>query len=75
MYILGKSCGLVWNIKDKVLRVKMIALTAGFAGILVGSYGNEVINIMPTSIVIYLSWAFIAKSPQIERTKSSTLLA
>ena len=75
MYILGKSCGLVWNIQDKTLRIKMIALTAGFAGILVGSYGNEVINIMPTSIVIYLSWAFIAKSSQIEKTPKSTLLA
>ena len=75
MYILGKSCGLVWNLQDKTLRIKIIALTAGFAGILVGSYGNEVINIMPTSIVIYLSWAFIAKSSQIEKTPKSTLLA
>jgi O-Antigen ligase len=75
MYIFGKSCGIVWNIQDKNLRIKIVALTAGFAGILVGSYGNEVINIMPTSIVIYLSWAIIANSAKIEKTKQSTLLA
>ena len=75
MFILGKSCGLVWNIQDKVLRIKLIALTGGFAGILVGSYGNEVINIMPTSIIVYLSWVLISKCAQIEKTPKSTLLA
>lgn len=75
MYIFGKSCGIVWNMRDKNLRIKIIALTAGFAGVLVGSYGNEVINIMPTSIVIYLSWALIANSAKIGKTKQSTLLA
>jgi len=66
-FILGKCCGIVWRIEDTKLKTKMIALTAGFAGILICSYGNEIINNMPTSIVIYLSWVFIFISPQLEK--------
>jgi len=59
MFILGKCCGITWAIRDNGLRIKLIALTAGFGGVLFCSYGNEVLNTMPTAIVIYLSWAFI----------------
>lgn len=63
MYIFGKCCSIAWCVRNTELRIKVIALTAGFAGILVGCYGNEVINIMPTSIIVYFSWVFIYKSP------------
>jgi hypothetical protein len=63
MYILGSCCGIVWRLEDKVLKTKMIALTAGCAGILFCSYGNEVMNLIPSSIVVYLSWVFIYRSP------------
>lgn len=66
MYILGKCCGIVWKIEDEALRVKGIAITSGIAGILFCSYGNEVINTMPSSIVIYLSWVFIYKMPKLD---------
>lgn len=66
MFILGKCCAIAWSIRNSELRVKVIALTAGFAGILVGCYGNEVINIMPSSIIVYLSWVFIYKSPSMD---------
>jgi O-antigen ligase len=59
LYILGKCCGIVWRVSDPLLRVKMIALTSGFAGILVCSYGNEVINNMPSSIVVCLSLVLV----------------
>ncbi|MDN3585406.1 O-antigen ligase family protein [Pedobacter aquatilis] len=74
VYILGKCCGIAWNIKDESTRIKMIALTSGFAGILFCSYGNEVINTMPSSIVVYLSWVFILISPQLEKMEKSKLL-
>lgn len=74
MYILGKCCGIVWSVKDQALRVKLIALTSGYAGILFCSYGNEVINSMPTSIVIYLSWVFVFIGPQLETSEKSNLL-
>jgi len=66
MYILGKCCGIVWNLKDPGLRIKAIALTGGFAGILFCSYGNEVINTMPSSIVCYMSWVFVFIAPKLE---------
>jgi len=66
LYILGKCCGIVWRIRDPLLRTKLIALTAGFAGSLFASYGNEVINFMPSAIVVYLSWAFVFRGPQLD---------
>ena len=62
-YILGKCCGIVWNIKDERLRVKLTALTASFFGVFICSYGNEVINALPTSIVTYLSLVLIYMGP------------
>lgn len=67
MYIMGKCCGIVWKIKDEGLRVKAIALTSGFTGIFVASYGNEVINSMPSSIIISVSLAFIYIMPKLEQ--------
>ncbi|WP_345229931.1 O-antigen ligase family protein [Olivibacter ginsenosidimutans] len=66
MYILGKCCGIVWMIKDYDLRIKSIALTAGTAGILFCSYGNEVMNAMPSAIILCVSWAVVFKMPWLE---------
>lgn len=74
LFVLGKCCGIVWKIEDEQLKIKMLALTAGFAGILFCSYGNEVINNMPSAVVIPLSVVFIFLSPQLQkRTKSNYL--
>jgi hypothetical protein len=66
LYILGKCCGIVWNIRDPLLRIKLNALTAGAAGILFCSYGNEVINFMPSAMVVYFSWAFVFLGPRLD---------
>lgn len=66
MYILGKCCGIVWNIRDEGLKIKLIALTSGFAGILICSYGNEVINTAPSSYIVYISWVFVFLGPKFE---------
>lgn len=66
-YIIGKCCGLVWNIYDDGLRVKMIALTASFFAIFICSYGNEVINAAPSSIVSYLSLGVIFRAAMLDR--------
>jgi len=71
MYILGKCCGVVWRIQDPGLKIKLLALTAGYAGILVSSYGNEVINNQPSSFVIYLSWALVLLGPRWDRELAS----
>jgi hypothetical protein len=74
LYILGKCCGIVWKIEDPGLKIKMIALTSGFAGILFCSYGNEVINNMPSSLAVCLSWTLIFASPKLEQSDKSDLL-
>lgn len=74
LYVLGKCCGMVWNIKDEELKIKMLALTAGCAGVLFCSYGNEVINNMPSSIVVCLSLVFIFLSPQLQSQDKSVYL-
>src|SRR5690606_31481740 len=67
MYITGKSCGIIWRIEDKKLKVKLIALTSGFFGIFISSYGNEVINALPSSIVCYLSMVLVFMGPRFDR--------
>jgi hypothetical protein len=66
LYILGKCGGIVWNIRDPGLKTKLIALTAGFAGSFFCSYGNEVINFMPSALVVYLSWVFVFLGPRLD---------
>lgn len=70
-YIIGKSCGIVWNIRDDGLRIKLIALTSTFFGVFICSYGNEVINALPSSAVSYLSLVFIFLGPELDRQISS----
>src|SRR5690606_41841375 len=67
MYVLCKCCGIVWNIKNESLRVKLIALTSGAAGIFLCSYGNEVINTMPSSIPVYLSFVIVFIGSRIDK--------
>ncbi|MDJ1501459.1 O-antigen ligase family protein [Xanthocytophaga agilis] len=69
LYILGKCCGIVWMTEDKALKQKLAALTAGFAGVLLASYGNEVLNQMPSGMIVYLSWVFVFLGPQWELEK------
>lgn len=62
-YLIGKCSGIVWKLKDPKLRVKMIALTSGTVGYFLCSYGNEVMNAMPSSIIMFMSWSFVLISP------------
>ena len=64
LYITGKSAGIVWKTRDPVLKNQLLALCGGATGILLCSYGNEVLNAMPSSMIVYLSWAFIWLSPR-----------
>ncbi len=63
-YIAGKSAGIIWNTQDPILKNKLSALCGGATGILLCSYGNEVLNQMPSSIIVYASWALIWMSPR-----------
>lgn len=63
MYLIGKCSGIVMRLKDDGLRIKCIALTSGVAGIFFCSYGNEVMNGFPSSVILYMSWSFVILSP------------
>jgi hypothetical protein len=64
LYILGKSVGIIWNTRDPVLRNQLCALCAVFAAILLCSYGNEVMNAVPSLTIVYISWALVWMSPR-----------
>lgn len=64
LYIVGKSAGIIWETRDPVLRNQLISLCAGSFGSLVCSYGNEVMNALPSSAIVYISWAFVFISPK-----------
>jgi hypothetical protein len=64
LYIVGKSAGIIWKTRDPVLRNQLISLCAGSFGNLVCSYGNEVMNALPSSTIVYISWAFVFVSPK-----------
>ncbi|WP_190300492.1 O-antigen ligase family protein [Rufibacter hautae] len=72
MYIIGKSCGIVWNTKDRGLKFKLTALTAGFTGIVISSYSNEIMNMMPSSMIIFVSWGFIFMGPKLDKELEPT---
>ena len=67
-YIIGKSSWLVmFRIRDPILKIEIAALTSGMFGIMVASYGNQVLGSMPTSILIYISMAFMLSSEKFDK--------
>jgi len=66
-YIIGKCSGIVWKLKNPKLKTKMIALTSGTVGCFICSYGNEVMNAMPSSVILFMSWSFIFISPWLDK--------
>jgi hypothetical protein len=66
-YILIKSSyNILYRIRDPILKIKVTALTAGFAGVMVASYGNAVLGQMPTSVLIYISMAIMLNTEVLE---------
>lgn len=62
MYLLGRAGGTLFNLKDKELKIQLVSLLAMAAGLFVCSYGNEVMNAMPSSLIFNsaMSWSFLA---------------
>lgn len=67
LYIIGKGCGIVWNIRDDKLRFKLIALLSGATGAFFCSYGNEIMNIMPSLLVVSLSLAMVYQGTLLDK--------
>ena len=58
---------ILFKLKNRDFRIKIMALTCGMAGILVASYGNGVFSQMPTGIIMYITIAYMVKAPLIEK--------
>src|SRR5690606_36342394 len=67
MYIFGKCFGIIWNIKDNRLRFKLNALASGSFGIFFCSYGNEIINVTPSLLVVAVSLVIVYQGPRLDR--------
>lgn len=62
-YTVGRaSYKVMFKIRDPLLKLKMSALIAGMAGVMVASYGNAVLGGMPTGMLIYISMAVMLNS-------------
>jgi hypothetical protein len=62
-YTLGKaSYKVMFRIRDPMIKLKMSALIAGMAGVMVASYGNAVLGGMPTAMLLYTSMAVMMNS-------------
>ena len=68
-YVLLKSSyRIMFRIRDPALKIKMTALAAGMAGVVVASYGNAVLGQMPTSILVYMSMAMLMNTKNLDRS-------
>lgn len=67
MYLFGKCGGIIWKINDPKLKMRLVALTASAFGVFIASYGNEVINRVPSSLVVYVSWVLVYLGPKFDR--------
>lgn len=61
------------RIKDSQHKIQITALTCGFAGIMLASYGNGVFGQMPTGIIMYLSMVFMFVSPKWGQSKNEKI--
>lgn len=65
-YIIGKCSGIIFRLKNKNLKNKAIALTSGTVGLFVCSYGNEIMNAMPSLFILVMSWSFVLHMPALD---------
>ncbi len=74
VYILFKGMYFIFfKIKDPEINALLCALTSGYMGILVASYGNGIIGQLPTGLLIYSSLAYIYLGPKLEEEKKRML--
>jgi hypothetical protein len=72
-FILGKGSYIVmFKVKDKDLKIKLIALLSGYVGIIAASYGNEVISGLPTAFLVYPSIVFVFLYKYLDKQKNES---
>ncbi len=66
-FYMGKGFGIIWTLRDKELRQKVMAMHAGLGGILLASYGNQVFGVAPTGTILNVLIAMMIMSPHYDR--------
>lgn len=73
-YVIGTaSFKVMFRIRDPITKLRMSALISGMAGVMVASYGNEVLGQMPNSLLIYATMAIISSQEIFERPEEDYL--
>ena len=62
----------MFKVKDKDLKIKLIALLSGYVGIIAASYGNEVISGLPTAFLVYPSIVFVFLYKYLDKQKNES---
>lgn len=74
-YTVGRaSYKVMFTIRDPLLKLKISALIAGMAGVMVASYGNAVLGGMPTGMLIYISMAIMLNAEILDKPATGTML-
>lgn len=58
-YFLGKGGNIIWHLRDRRLAYKIMGLYAGLGGVIVSSYGNQVLGQLPTGMIISVAMPVI----------------
>jgi len=66
-YFMGKGGYIIWKLKNKQLKNKIMAIYAGLGGVLLSSYGNQVFGQMPTGMVVGIIIPLIALAPYYDK--------
>lgn len=71
-YILLHGCYLIFfKLKNQYLRGMLIALHCGTFGILIASYGNQVLGQFPVVMIVYMSMALVFMGPFFDKEFSN----
>ena len=59
LFILGYGISIMWKLKSKENQVIAMAFLAGYGGMLMANYGNEVMTQFPINLVTFIGIAFV----------------
>ncbi len=59
LLILAYGVRITWRLKNQEYKTYCMAILAGFAGIMLANYGNEVLNSHPISMTSYIALTFV----------------
>lgn len=62
-YFLGKGGNITWNLRNEILRAKIMGIYSAIGGVIIASYGNQILGQMPTGIIICIALPVIWLAP------------